>query len=52
MIGSSNHDEHEVEVSLARIVDDALLGGMVSVGVSGWPLFVDDDQPVRADSER
>lgn len=43
-MGPSNHDEHDVDVSLAKIVDDALLGGIVSVGVSGWP-EPDDDQP-------
>ena len=36
MIGSSNQDEQDVDVSLANIVDEALLGGMLSVvGVSG-----------------
>lgn len=30
-MASSNQDEHDVEVSLASNVDDALLGGIVSV---------------------
>jgi hypothetical protein len=35
-IGSSNHDEHEVDVSFASKVDEALLGGIVSPdGVKG-----------------
>jgi len=36
-MGSSNHEEQEVEVSLARSADDALLGGIPSaVGVIGF----------------
>jgi len=52
MIGSSNQDEQDVDVSLANIVDEALLGGMLSVvGVSGWPpLF--DDQPLRPEPDK
>jgi hypothetical protein len=30
MIASSNHEEQDVEVSLARMADEALLGGIAS----------------------